>query len=289
MALVPLPPPVALSRSDLPSLQTGEMYGHRAAHRILATLRTEMGGGKGGTVAKSWVDLTDETRMPWRRYLAWLASAEEVVGDGVVQFLGAFVQANDRNMRQRRFDFIALKADGSGVRLHPSGKTPGVPAFINAVDELPEEALASSSLAWIAHAASLGLGSSQRVLSRRPDGFVSVHQQDVIGRAEAGQFLKDYEARWWARPHPRGPFWREITSAWTEDDGSERFFKWLFYLNSSEELKKLLGRVDLVAVGWQTDVGRPGLYFRTIQKDEFVTDPLGGGKSLKAADQMSRE
>ncbi len=55
-----------------------------------------------------------------------------VIGPGTVRFEARFLRMTDQNLKQNRFDFVALRADGAAVRFHPKGDT--VPVIMDLKD-----------------------------------------------------------------------------------------------------------------------------------------------------------
>jgi hypothetical protein len=69
------------------------------------------------------VDLTDtdKFKFDWKNFLAGRKDRDQVVGVGVVKFIFRRMPWKDPNTNEARTDFIVLRADGTAVRLHPTG------------------------------------------------------------------------------------------------------------------------------------------------------------------------
>lgn len=267
--------PVEMTMAEVPRLRG--TYGHKAAHKVLHELRAEMGGGRGSQVTTWWVDLTDQLRMPWQAYLAGLPEVEEILGVGAAKFLGVFLKAQDANMQQPRFDFLLLRADLTGVRLHPAAKGPGKVVICNPALELPEMTVAE--MPWMARAAPPSLPT----LRRADVGFEQMHQQDVLGKKQVAKWLQEYTQRWYERDHPRGEFFKDITDLWPEE--GEDILRWPHYVNSSSKLRWAMPEIQGVAVCWLTDGGRAGLMLQ-LHSGLFFVDPIGGSNTLKPASNI---
>jgi len=87
----------------------------RKAHKFLNDCRTRYPD-------KEEVDLTDTVAFDWRNWLAGRKDRDEVVGEGVVKFLFRRLPETDHNTREDRTDFVVLRADGTAVPLHPTGR-----------------------------------------------------------------------------------------------------------------------------------------------------------------------
>ena len=89
-------------------------------------------------IARSWGVIRSEIssaasqgEFDWKGYVAnrSVEQLELVVGDGITCFEARFLAALDKNMKQNRFDFVAHRRDGSGVRFHPSARKDALPVW----------------------------------------------------------------------------------------------------------------------------------------------------------------
>ena len=176
---------------------------HRGAHNALVALRKAMAPGGKGTEPVEWVrNLSDEREFQWKTYVAFHPECDSIVGPGITEFAAMFVRAWDRNMDQARMDFLVVCTDYSVVRLHPSSKQHGVALFDDTVANWltppGEEELWKLGLHGTRAATP---GSS---LGRNPHGFHGVHQQDLIGRTQAREYLRRKVELWQARCREEG-------------------------------------------------------------------------------------
>jgi len=75
------------------------------------------------------MDLSFAEDFDWRDYVCNHSTAQTIVGPGIWKFEGRFVNTLEPNRKSHgllgpfgvwRFDFVALRTDGTAVRLHPS-------------------------------------------------------------------------------------------------------------------------------------------------------------------------
>ena len=87
-----------------------------AAHRFLTTMRDRHRGTKDHIV---FHDLTDSREFRWRAWVSQRRGAETIVGPGIVRFAFMWLAAVDRNLHEKRGDFVISRADRRDIRLHP--------------------------------------------------------------------------------------------------------------------------------------------------------------------------
>ena len=132
-----LPPPTTLALAQMavepvaPPPRGAEIVFHQ--HEIAAKDRT---APMNHTRANVWLkkfrentdndkevlDLTDRPEFDWRGYIAHHKHAADIVGPGITGFAFlTLVDTRDPSVKsvRPRNDFMALRADGSAVRLHP--------------------------------------------------------------------------------------------------------------------------------------------------------------------------
>jgi len=177
---------------------------HRGAHNALVALRKAMALGGKGTEPVEWVrNLSDEREFQWKTYVAFHPECDSIVGPGITEFAAMFVRAWDRNMDQARMDFLVVCTDYSVVGLHPSSKQHGVALFDDTVANWltppGEEELWKLGLHGTRAATP---GSSLR--RQGSHGFPGVHQQDVIGRTQAREYLRRKVELWQAQCREEG-------------------------------------------------------------------------------------
>ena len=116
-----------LMQQDIPVLRSG--YSTKRANAWLKELRTEC-----AYRGREAIDLSDDPQ--WREYIASHPKAREIIGQGIVQFEARFLNCVDPNREslnlpppfgEQRFDFIAVRGDGTACRLHPSRSNDAIP------------------------------------------------------------------------------------------------------------------------------------------------------------------
>ena len=134
----------------------------------------------------------------WRCYMCSHPKAREIIGTGVVRFEARFLNSVEPNHAElglpepygkHRFDFVALRADGSACRLHPSQRR----------DALPVQGLYADWLIGGAPGAP-GTGAStpgdlRMFWQRELFGFRNYSHVDIISSEAAHQYLMDVFAQ----------------------------------------------------------------------------------------------
>ena len=152
--------------------------------------------------------------FPWRHYIATHSKAAELVGPGIVEFTGAFIEGTrdpNRDGRQR-FDFVVRHADGSYWRLHPGSKpkNDADPKYFPRGDAA--ELLAQHQWQTLPRGGVFSLADAH-----------SVPQTDRIGKKRAWQLLGGLH---------EGPL---------NTDPSSTFKWWLWLANLGNETGRVLG------------------------------------------------
>ena len=83
-------------------------------------------------------NLTDGQMFDWKGWLKNQPRKAIIIGDGIRQFLWVRLALHDPNVGTNRCDFIALRTDGSAVRLHPHATSMAQPVYGNLKDWLPK-------------------------------------------------------------------------------------------------------------------------------------------------------
>jgi hypothetical protein len=212
----------------------GPLTSTTKAHKVLKELRealaapaTEPGGPLGYT-QEVHVFHPDASQggFDWVGYVANRppAQIEKVIGEGIVRFEARFLRMMDKNMKQYRFDFVALRADGTAVRFHPSSTGDTVPVIGDpqqwAIGDAPMQAPA-----WhreVVPDADPNASQGSQVGRR---AVFHVHAQaDVLGARDATTFIQSVASRW---EHGGEKFTRDLTHPRSE-------FPWDCYLASTE-------------------------------------------------------
>ena len=116
-----------------PFIARMKIVGRKKAHAYLASCRR-----RAAETSVEMLDLSFVADFDWRGYVCQHAMAQEIVGSGIWKLEGRFIntlEPNRGSMRlpppfgNQRFDFIALRTDGSAVRMHPSEKADAKPIF----------------------------------------------------------------------------------------------------------------------------------------------------------------
>ena len=116
-----------LMQEDIPAFR--EHFSTKMAHAWLASLRQDC--AQRGIEA---IDLSEDPR--WRQYICSHPKAREIISQGIIRFEGRFCNSLEPNRAQLRlpppfghlrFDFFAVRGDGTACRLHPSQKADAQP------------------------------------------------------------------------------------------------------------------------------------------------------------------
>ena len=60
-----------------------------------------------------------------RKYMLCREDRQLIIGDGIVGLFGGFVESEDKNLKEPRWDFVAFRVDDTVARFHPSSANPG--------------------------------------------------------------------------------------------------------------------------------------------------------------------
>ena len=106
--------------------------------------------------------------------------------------LACFLNTHDHNMHQPRFDFVAIRSDGTAARFHPGGEGPGVVAVGQLSDwTVPFGAPAFGVAPVMEHVTAPAEARGAAV-----QHFAGAHQADVIGCEAAKKWLAEQLAVW---------------------------------------------------------------------------------------------
>ena len=119
------------------------------------------------------------------------AQIDKVIGEGIVRFEARFLRMMDKYLKQYRFDFVALRADGTAVRFHPSSTGDTVPVIgdqqLWAIGDAPTQAPA-----WRREVVPDADPAASRVSQPGRRAVFDVHSQaDVISARRASAFIQD--------------------------------------------------------------------------------------------------
>ena len=219
--------PVLLTQGEAMELRdNGEIMSVRKAHEKLKSVRAERTRlGDFDTP----VDLVGGN-FEWKKYVANRSNAmlEEVIGPGVVSAELRFVNTWDHNTRQWRFDFVFERADQSAVRLHPQGSNNDTVCVVGEKALWAIGARLPPSMPGVLRpvlqnqvpgAVPEAVPQGQRTSAVRV--YDNYSQSDLIGRAQADQYLKEATEAWRLGEE----FKRNLTS------GAE--WNWRLYLANS--------------------------------------------------------
>ena len=106
--------------------------------------------------------------------------------------LACFLNSHDHNMKQPRFDFVAIRSDGTAARFHPGSNRPGVVVVGQLSDwripvDAPAHLVAPVMERVRAHAETRGAEFQH---------FSGTHQTDMIGREAAKTWVTEQLALW---------------------------------------------------------------------------------------------
>jgi hypothetical protein len=193
----------------------------KAAHNVMKELRLAYIPGE--------MEAFDMTRWPlfdWKRFIAQRPlDAVAIIGCGITKFEFRYLLMLDSNTKQRRSDFIAHRADGSGVRLHPcssgkllleTGLREAHPVHGNLIDWIPARVGQRhfGEPDWTSFLATTV--ADHPVPQHHRGAFEhSVSKADLRGRAEANRFLQTYVADWDRAAGRQNYFWSNLSAeAW---------------------------------------------------------------------------
>ena len=140
-----------------------------------------------------------------RGYILCRPDRELIIGDGIVGLFGGFVQSEDKNLNEPRWDFVAFRVDDTVARFHPSkinaGKVVIQPLEVFRWEgDVPAQSLvvppgpppgASASASTPAPAPPDAPATTRASIRRMPDGsFEGYHAADLISAKQAKAWLK---------------------------------------------------------------------------------------------------
>ena len=286
-AIVPVPtaaaaPLLVLTVDQIPLYRSG--YSCKRAHTLLSKLRQRCAHAEAESI-----DLT--CYAEWRPYLCSHPHARMIIGNGIQNFEARFVNSMEPNRGTLklpppygsfRFDFIAMRSDGSACRLHPSGKRDAVPVQGILTDWLIHHVtdLQPSAPGVAAGASTPGpIGSDVRV-SQRPGGslaniYVNYSQTDVVSNGQAlGMLMDMYQSHIDAGGEEATLRESLLLSASTPGG-----FDWPRFLMGRPYGREILAEgvtsIDLVAVS-----GMPALFINTERVPETRLVSFKGGGSI---------
>ena len=230
----------------------------KRAHGWLRQLRLQ--ASDGAQVVEEAVDLTDDQAYDWRGYVANHPQCEDIVGPGIIHFEFRFINSVEHNTESQghdlpvyRADFIAHRVDGSAARVHPSSSQEA---------QVVVGTLAQWRLAGV-HAPQ-DMASRVRALAETQGTtmWFGHSQADKMHARMARSWLRAYLDEWSHRPHPRGPFYLNVTTT-----ASPRPFPW-WLLCIGETWAHGFERVGVNtwAVCWNNRLQEPG--FHIVLKDD---------------------
>ena len=247
---------------------TREKY--KVNHTYLKELRGEMRG------TEFVRDVTEDPRA-WR-IVCDQQDVDAIVRRGVVKIYAAFLDlVQDTNLHEPRFDLVVQAIDQYEdkywwARLHPSSSSHGVPVVSDNLSMWVSPRHMEGLGAVDPHATTLGVGAAFAA-RRREHNYVRLHQTDKISRAQAADYLATKLTEWEARPHPRGPFWQDITDM--------RDFQWIRYTTFTAWGQGIF--FQRFCVAWDHEGDTPCFIGVTDTAEEFKISP-----HKRAADECQR-
>jgi len=245
--------------ADARALPPGRRVGRKKAHMWLSDLRHQH--SHQGKIMREAFDMTFDKAYDWQGYVANHPDCENIVGPGILHFEFRFVNAMEQNkvgvhgdLPVYRADFIAHRADGTAVRLHPSvakeaqiitgnlqqwrlSATPGPPPDVAEQQRAPAAARGMPP-AWRGH-----------------------NQADKMSAAFAYNWLQKYSDDWRERSHPRGQFYLPVTTM----EAERPFPWWLLCIGETWGQQFCDTGVDRWAACWLTRREEPA--FHVILQD----------------------
>ena len=219
----------------------------KRAHRWLAETRKAA-----ARKPQEVVDLTADSR--WREYVCSHPHAREIIGSGVVSFEGRFLLGLEPNRAQlalpppygdHRFDFVAVRADGTACRLHPGRAADAVPI----VGLLKDWAITGTGAST----------PSEPTIYKRGHVNANYGQQDVLSAEEAYRLLLDMYHEHKHQPGAEdASLWRDLTAGASTPGG----FPWHRFLMGRDWGRKLFqeGVTSIILTWWE---GGPALRVST--------------------------
>ena len=106
--------------------------------------------------------------------------------------LARFLNSHDHNMKQPRFDFVAIRSDGTAARFHPGSNGPRVVV----VGQLSDWTVPVGAKAYVVAPVMERVTAPAETRSAEFQHFSEAHQTDVIGLAAAMTWLAEQFALW---------------------------------------------------------------------------------------------
>ena len=221
--------------------------GTKRAHRWLVETRA--------AAARTRQEVVDLTADPkWREYVCSHPHAREIIGSGVVSFEGRFLSGLEPNRAQlalpppyghHRFDFVAVRADGTACRLHPGGKADAKPIVGLLKDWAMTDTGASTP--------------SEPTIYEQGHVNTNYGQQDVLSAEEAYRMLLDMYHEHKQQPGAEDAnLWRDLTAGASTHQG----FPWHRFLMGRSWGRTLFheGVTSIILTWWE---GGPALRVST--------------------------
>ena len=249
----------------------------KSAHRVLNDLRAYCDPDEEDAFDMTWWQGLD-----WKRYIAQRPQdAARIVGCGITKFEFRYLHMMDSNTKQRRSDFVAHRADGSGVRLHPcsagkclleTGLREAHPVHGKLVDWIPAlvEPRGLGTPDWTSF---LSTTVADHPVPRVPAFEHSVSRSDLRGRAEANQFLLKYTEDWNREAGPQNYFWSNLCA---------ETWPWpLFVANEPLAPHFQDDPVTAFGVAWKTDGGdvNGAVFWGQTRGGRSLPVTLGGART----------
>ena len=207
-----------------------------------------------------------------RGYILCRPDRELIIGDGIVGLFGGFVQSEDKNLNEPRWDFVAFRVDDTVARFHPSkinaGKVVIQPLEVFRWEgDVPAQSLvvppgpppgASASASTPAPAPPDAPATTRASIRRMPDGsFEGYHAADLISAKQAKAWLMERVQQVRDGSITNEEFTVELV-------GNEAVFKWHLFLNT--KIPHQVPYVTSCRPTWEGEAnGRPG--FRVVVKE----------------------
>ena len=208
-----------------------------------------------------------------RQYVLCREDRDLIIGDGIVGLFGGFVESEDKNLKEPRWDFVAFRVDDTVARFHPSSKNSGkvviqllhvfrwnggVPAQSLVVPPGPPPGDPSASTP-AAPPPSAALASTTKASMRQlADGsYEGYHAADLISAKQAKAWLMQRAQQCFDGTITNEEFNVEFVS-------NEAVFNWHLFLNTT--VPQQVPYVTSCRPTWIGDEnGRPG--FRVVVKE----------------------
>ncbi len=226
-----------------PGYHTARAVSMKAAHKALTAFRDMYRDTQDDEVMH---DLTWVWAFDWRAWIAGRSDEANIIGPGIWAFCFVWVEAEDKNLHEKRGDFLVRRIDGTDVRLHPSGSKSKSSGLHEAHPIFGEWSM------WTTEVGGRAAQHEALAPTQGPGVWYEGHSPtDAVSRTDAMAFLQSRLDQWYAWEHPRPGFRHDIT---------ESRFNWPMYIQNRQWFQAHLSgqaHVERIEVAWSYDLASP--------------------------------